>query len=151
MERFLKKPELGVFIDHGPKAPVVFYMGHGSFDQIADEGLLYLEDVPFWPTVTGCLRVRLLRRGMFQFPGRKCMSGEVTLTTAGERWHPWEPRENLGSKQRPSQQLIPSSYADFDCPGRRPAGKIQKGRSKSTMRFSATGASPWPCPTAESP
>lgn len=82
-----KKPEWRQsFIDAWSEgALVVFYMGHGSFDQIADEGLLYLEDVALLANghrlpyaFFGSCDV-----GMFQFPGRKCMSGEVTLTTAG--------------------------------------------------------------------
>ncbi len=66
-------------------ALVMFYMGHGSFDQIADEGLMYLED---------CAQLANDRRlpyaifgscdvGLFQHPGRKCISGDVTLAPSG--------------------------------------------------------------------
>jgi len=82
-----KKPEWRQsFIDAWSEgALAVFYMGHGSFDQIADEGLFYLEDIALLANgrrlpyaFFGSCDV-----GMFQFPGRKCISGEVTLAASG--------------------------------------------------------------------
>lgn len=66
-------------------ALALVFMGHGTFDQIADEGLFFLEDsyllandrrLPY--AFFGSCDV-----GMFQFPGRKCISSEVTLTPGG--------------------------------------------------------------------
>jgi hypothetical protein len=82
-----KKPEWRQsFIDAWSRgALVLFFMGHGSFDQIADEGLFYLED---WAQLGNGARLPYALFGscdvgMFQYPGRKCISGEVTLPPSG--------------------------------------------------------------------
>jgi len=82
-----KKPEWRQsFIDAWSRgALVMFYMGHGSYDQIADEGLFYLED---WAQLENGGRLPYAffgscDVGMFQYPGRKCISGEVTLPPSG--------------------------------------------------------------------
>ena len=66
-------------------ALVMFFMGHGTFDQIADEGLFYLEDAAL---LTNDRRLPYAffgscDVGMFQYPGRKCISAEVTLAQSG--------------------------------------------------------------------
>lgn len=82
-----KKPEWRQsFIDAWSRgALVLFFMGHGSYDQIADEGLFYLED---WAQLANGARLPYAffgscDVGMFQYPGRKCISGEVTLPPSG--------------------------------------------------------------------
>lgn len=82
-----KKPEWRQsFIDAWSRgALVLFFMGHGSYDQIADEGLFYLED---WAQLANGDRLPYAffgscDVGMFQYPGRKCISGEVTLPPSG--------------------------------------------------------------------
>ncbi|MFO7626853.1 MAG: C25 family cysteine peptidase, partial [Candidatus Fermentibacteraceae bacterium] len=82
-----KKPEWRQsFIDAWSRgALVLFFMGHGSYDQIADEGRFYLED---WAQLENGARLPYAffgscDVGMFQYPGRKCISGEVTLPPSG--------------------------------------------------------------------
>jgi len=82
-----RKPEArSDFIDMWSRgALVAFYLGHGSFDQLADEGLLYLEDVgllacgPRLPVAFfGSCDV-----GQFQNPSTECIGQQVTTSPAG--------------------------------------------------------------------
>ncbi|OPL19227.1 MAG: hypothetical protein AVO35_11655 [Candidatus Aegiribacteria sp. MLS_C] len=66
-------------------ALVSFYLGHGSFDQLADEGLLYLEDTdvlecgPRLPVAFfGSCDV-----GRFQDPSSECIGQQVTVSQSG--------------------------------------------------------------------
>jgi hypothetical protein len=82
-----KKPEArSDYIDLWSQGALVsFYLGHGSFDQLADEGLLYLEDVglldcgPRLPVALfGSCDV-----GRFQNPSSECIGQQVTVSPAG--------------------------------------------------------------------
>ncbi|MCK5787296.1 MAG: hypothetical protein KAH54_12160, partial [Candidatus Sabulitectum sp.] len=82
-----KKPEARqAYIETWSKGALVsFYLGHGSFDQIADEGLLFIEDVdllscgPRLPySFFGSCDV-----GVFQNPSHACMAQRVTVAAAG--------------------------------------------------------------------
>ena len=66
-------------------ALLVCYLGHGSFDQLADEGLLYLEDVGLLSSSNrlpaaffGSCRV-----GQFQDPAWDCLAQSVTTAPQG--------------------------------------------------------------------
>ncbi len=66
-------------------ALVSFYLGHGGFDQIADEGLLYIEDVDMlscgprlpWAFFGSC------DVGVFQNPAHACIAQRVTVVSGG--------------------------------------------------------------------
>jgi hypothetical protein len=66
-------------------ALVSFFLGHGGFDQIADEGLLYIEDVNQlecgarlpWAFFGSC------DVGAFQNPTHDCMAQKVTVVSGG--------------------------------------------------------------------
>ncbi|MCK5131994.1 MAG: hypothetical protein KAR40_07570, partial [Candidatus Sabulitectum sp.] len=82
-----KKPEARqAYIETWSKGALVsFFLGHGSFDQIADEGLLFIEDVnllscgPRLPySFFGSCDV-----GVFQNPSHPCMAQKVTVATGG--------------------------------------------------------------------
>ncbi|MCK5787297.1 MAG: hypothetical protein KAH54_12165, partial [Candidatus Sabulitectum sp.] len=82
-----KKPEARqAYIETWSKGALVsFFLGHGSFDQIADEGLLFIEDVdllscgPRLPySFFGSCDV-----GVFQNPSHACMAQRVTVAAAG--------------------------------------------------------------------
>lgn len=82
-----KKPECRTdFIENWSKGAVaVFFLGHGSFDQIADEGLLFIEDTdalacgPRMPyAFFGSCDV-----GLFQNPSNDCIAEEVITSSAG--------------------------------------------------------------------
>ena len=82
-----KKPECRTdFIENWSEgALAVFFLGHGSFDQIADEGLLYIEDTqalacgPRLPyAFFGSCDV-----GLFQNPSNNCIAEEVITSSAG--------------------------------------------------------------------
>ena len=82
-----KKPEARqAYIETWSKGALVsFFLGHGGFDQIADEGLLFIEDVdllscgPRLPySFFGSCDV-----GVFQNPSHACMAQKVTVTTGG--------------------------------------------------------------------
>ncbi len=66
-------------------ALVSFYLGHGAYDQLADEGLLYLED----NGLLACeqrLPVALFGScevGEFQNPSTECLAQQVTTSRAG--------------------------------------------------------------------
>lgn len=69
----------------GRGALISFYFGHGSFDQLADEGLLYLEDTglldcgPRLPVAFfGSCDV-----GRFQNPSSECIGQQVTISPSG--------------------------------------------------------------------
>ncbi len=82
-----KKPEARqAYIDIWSQGALVsFFLGHGSFDQIADEGLLFIEDVdllscgPRLPyAFFGSCDV-----GLFQNPAHACMAQKITVATGG--------------------------------------------------------------------
>ena len=66
-------------------ALVSFYLGHGAYDQLADEGLLYLED----NGLLACeqrLPVALFGScdvGQFQNPASECLAQQVTISQTG--------------------------------------------------------------------
>jgi hypothetical protein len=82
-----KKPQArAAFIENWSRgALVTFFLGHGGFDQIADEGLLFIDDVdalacgPRLPyAFFGSCEV-----GLFQNPGNACIAENVTLAPSG--------------------------------------------------------------------
>jgi len=82
-----KKPEARqALIDLWREGALIFlYLGHGGYDQLADEGLLYIEDLgllscgPRLPVAFfGSCSV-----GDFQHPGRDCMALNATTTPGG--------------------------------------------------------------------
>ncbi len=74
------------YIDLWSKGALIsLYLGHGAYDQLADEGLLYLEDIgilacehrlPF--AMFGSCNV-----GQFQNPSTECLGQQVTTSLAG--------------------------------------------------------------------
>jgi len=86
-DEYWKKPEARAdFIDLWTEgALAVLYLGHGGFDQLADEGLLYIEDMsllacgPRLPVAFfGSCSV-----GQFQDPNKDCIAQSVTTSPAG--------------------------------------------------------------------
>jgi len=81
------KPEARTdYIDLWSRGALVsFYLGHGSFDQLADEGLLYLED----NGLLACgprLPVALFGScdvGRFQNPSVECLAQQITVSPVG--------------------------------------------------------------------
>ncbi|HPR23363.1 MAG TPA: C25 family cysteine peptidase [Candidatus Sabulitectum sp.] len=82
-----KKPECrAAFIENWSEgALAVFFLGHGSFDQLTDEGLMYIEDTqsmacgPRMPyAFFGSCDV-----GLFQNPSHDCIAGALITSTAG--------------------------------------------------------------------
>ncbi|MCP4647978.1 MAG: hypothetical protein GY852_09655, partial [bacterium] len=82
-----KKPEARqAYIDTWSEGALVsFFLGHGSFDQIAGEGLLFIEDVsllscgPRLPyAFFGSCHV-----GVFQNPSYSCMAQKITVAPVG--------------------------------------------------------------------
>ncbi len=82
-----KKPAARVaYIEAWSKGALVsFYLGHGGFDQIADEGLLFVEDVDLLAcgsrlpySFFGSCDV-----GVFQSPSHSCLGQKVTVTSGG--------------------------------------------------------------------
>lgn len=66
-------------------ALVSFYLGHGAYDQLADEGLLYLEDTGLL-ACENRLPVALFGScdvGQFQNPASECLAQQVTTSQAG--------------------------------------------------------------------
>jgi hypothetical protein len=86
-DEFWKKPEArrSLISTWSQGALVLFYFGHGAYDQLADEGLLYLENLselscgPRLPLAyfASC------SVGEFWKPTRSCMAQEVTSTPDG--------------------------------------------------------------------
>ncbi len=82
-----KKPEARLdYIDLWSEGALVsLYLGHGGYDQLADEGLLYLED----SGLLACekrLPVALFGScdvGQFQNPSSECLAQQVTTSQAG--------------------------------------------------------------------
>ena len=82
-----KKPEARVdFIEAWNRGALIsFYLGHGSYDQIADEGLLYLEDTGLL-ACRGRLPIVLFGScsvGKFMNPALGCLAQAVTVAPAG--------------------------------------------------------------------
>ncbi len=82
-----KKPECrAAFIENWSEgALAVFFLGHGSFDQLTDEGLMYIEDTqsmacgPRMPyAFFGSCDV-----GLFQNPSHECIGGELITSSTG--------------------------------------------------------------------
>ncbi|MCP4646678.1 MAG: hypothetical protein GY852_02940, partial [bacterium] len=82
-----KKPEARqAYINTWSEGALVsFFLGHGSYDQIADEGLLFIEDVsllscgPRLPySFFGSCDV-----GVFQNPSHSCMAQRITVAPGG--------------------------------------------------------------------
>jgi len=82
-----KKPEAReAYIDAWSDGALLsIFLGHGGYDQLADEGLLYLEDTGLL-ACGGRLPVALFGScgvGQFQNPVMDCISQEVTISQAG--------------------------------------------------------------------
>ena len=86
-DSLFKKPEARqAFIDLWSEgALLVLFLGHGSFDQLADEGLFYLDDTGQLAN-SGRLPAAFFgscRVGRFQDPGRDCIAQSVTTAPRG--------------------------------------------------------------------
>lgn len=82
-----KKPEARAdFLDLWSEgALLVYYLGHGGYDQLADEGLLYMEDMGL---LQNSMRLPVAffgscRVGQFQDPARDCLAQAVTTAPLG--------------------------------------------------------------------
>jgi hypothetical protein len=82
-----KKPDARLdYIDAWSDGCIIsLYMGHGGYDQLADEGLLYLEDMDML-VCDGRLPLALFGScsvGEFQNPVMNCIASEITTTPFG--------------------------------------------------------------------
>lgn len=120
------------------------YLGHGGFDQLADEGLLYIEDVGLL-ACDNRLPVAFFgscRVGEFQDPARDCLAQSVITAPAGGAI------AGIGATMDtsgPLNEMLAAAFTDNLLPGAMSVGsallaaKIQAGYSVNNMVYNLFG------------